>query len=83
MPKVFITQEQQLNNRLVTLIYGLMKVQNKSQKQMADKLSISQPAFGKKLKRKQFTFLDLVTIFDELGFTDEQILSVMKRGKYE
>ena len=81
MPKVYLTKQDKLNNELVTLIYGSMKVQHISQKQMADKLFISQPAFGKKLKRKQFTFSDLVVIFDELGFTDEQILSVMRERR--
>jgi len=78
MPRVYITKQEQLNNRLVTLIYGTMKVRKIPQRVMADKLLISQQAFGKKLKNKQFSFSDLVTIFEELEFSDEDILKVMK-----
>lgn len=81
MPKVYITKQDQLNNRLVTLIYGTMKVKKVTQTQMADKLDISQQAFGKKLKNKQFTFSDLVTIFTELEISDADILSVMRERR--
>ena len=78
MPRVYITKQQQMNNRLVSLIYGTMKVQHVTQRQMADKLGISQQAYAKKLKNSQFTFVDLVTIFEVLDMQDEEILSVMR-----
>ena len=81
MPKAYITKQQQMNNRLVSLIYGTMKVQHVTQRQMADKLGISQQAYAKKLKNSQFTFVDLVTIFEELNMQDEEILSVMREKK--
>lgn len=78
MPRVYITKQQKLNNRLVTLIYGTMKVKGFTQTQMADELGISQQAFGKKLKNSQFTFADLTTVFRVLDMPDEDILSVMR-----
>ena len=78
MPRAYITKQQQLNNRLVSLIYGTMKVKHVTQTSMADKLGISQQAYGKKLKNAQFTFADLTTIFRELDMPDEDILSVMR-----
>ena len=81
MPKVYITKQDKLNNKLVALIYGTMKVRHVTQTTMADKLEISQQAFGKKLKNKQFTFSDLVTIFQELEISDEDILSVMRERR--
>lgn len=81
MPRVYITKQQQMNNRLVSLIYGTMKVQHVTQRQMADKLGISQQAYAKKLKKCQFTFVDLVTIFEVLDMQDEEILSVMREKK--
>ena len=78
MPRVYITKQQQMNNRLVSLIYGTMKVQHVTQRQMADKLGISQQAYAKKLKNSQFTFVDLVTIFEVLDMPDEEIVKVMK-----
>ena len=81
MPRVYITKQEQMNNRLVSLIYGTMKVKGVTQTQMASKLMISQQAFGKKLKRCQFTFADLTTIFEALDMPDEDILSVMRERK--
>ena len=78
MPKVYITKQAKLNNKLVALIYGTMKVMHVTQTQMADKLDISQPAFGQKLKKCQFTYSDLVTIFEVLNIPDEDILSVLR-----
>lgn len=78
MPKVYLTKQDKLNNDLVALIYGTMKVKHVTQAQIADRLYISQPAFCGKLKRKKFTYLELLIIFEMLEFTDEQILSVMR-----
>lgn len=78
MPKVFITKQQLLNNRLITLIYGKMKVKRFTQRYMAERLGISQPAFARKLKNCQFTYADLTTIFETLDMQDEEILSVTK-----
>ena len=78
MPKVYLTKQDQLNNKLVTLIYGTMKVKKITQRAMADKLGISQPAFAKKLKNCQFTYVELPTIFEMLDMQDAEILSVMK-----
>ena len=78
MPRVFITKEQQQNNRLAMLIYGTMKVKRITQTTMARQLQISQQAFSKKLKNAQFTFLELVEVFEILGIPDKEILTVMK-----
>lgn len=78
MPKVYITKEDKLNSRLAALLFGTMKVKRKTQTEMGDVLGISQQAFGKKLKKSQFTFLELVKVFDELDLPDEDIIRVMK-----
>ena len=78
MPKVYLTRQDKLNERLVTLIYGMMKAKKISQRYMADMLGISQPAFCKKLRTRRFTHADLTIIFEALDMQDEQILSVMR-----
>ena len=78
MPKCYITKQDKLNSKLVAYIYGTMKVKKVPQRQMADRLGISQPAFAKKLKNCQFTFADLATIFETLDTQDEELLSVMR-----
>ena len=78
MPRIHLTKQDQLNDRLLMMILGTMRLKRISQESIAQTLGITRQAFGKKLKSKHFTFSDLVTIFTELEFTDEQILSVMK-----
>lgn len=81
MPKAYITLQQQKNNELAALIYGTMKVKGVTQKCLADALGISQPGVSDKLRRKSFSYEDLVTIFDICGLTDGQIISVMRKEK--
>jgi len=78
MPKSYITKQEQMNNQLVSMIYGTMKVKRMTQSQMAEKLAITQQSFGKKLKKAQFTYSDLTTIFETLDIPDEDIVKVMK-----
>ena len=78
MPKVYLTRQDKLNEKLVAYIYGAMKVKKITQREMADRLGVSQPAFAKKLKKCRFTHADLATIFDTLDTQDEEILSVMR-----
>ena len=81
MPKAYITLQQQKNNELAALIYGSMKVNGITQSGLARALGISQPGVSDKLRRKSFSYEDLVTIFDVCGLTDEQIVSVMRKEK--
>lgn len=82
MPKVYITKQEQFNNKLVSLIYGTMKVRRVTQSQMGTELGMSQQAFGKKLRgQSPFTFWELHTIFEKLEVPDEEILSVMRERK--
>ena len=81
MPKVYLTRHQQFNNKLVSLIYGTMKVKHITQAKIAKHLDISQQAFGKKLKNAQFTYWDLFLIFEFLEFEDEQILSLLRERR--
>lgn len=78
MPKVYLTKQDEMSEKLVALIYGRMKVRNVTQKKMADRMGISQQAYGKKLKNRQFTYWDLVIIFDELDIDDQQMIQVMR-----
>ena len=80
MPKSYITIQEKMNNELAMLIYGSMKVNGISQRKLAAEMGISQPGVCDKLKRKSFTYEDLVTIFDVCGISDEQILRVMRKG---
>ncbi len=81
MPKVYITEQERCKNNLVTLIYGAMKAQKKTQGELAKVVGVHQTAISQKLRNKSFKYEDLVEIFDYLGLTDQQIISVMRKGK--
>lgn len=81
MPKVYLTKQDKLNNRLTILIYGRMKVKRVTQTQMGELLGISQQGFSKKLKKAKFAFPELVAIFDRLEIEDSEILSVMRERR--
>ena len=81
MPKVYLSRHEQFNSKLVSLIYGTMKVKHITQAKIAERLDISQQAFGKKLKKAQFTYWDLFIIFEMLELEDEQILSLLRERR--
>lgn len=59
MPKVYLSEQQKLNNRLASWVYGELKIQGKTQKDLADEMGITQPAVSYKLRTKCFTFEDI------------------------
>ena len=67
MPKVYLTEKDRVNNRLATWVYGQMKLQGITQKQLARELDITQQALSHKLKTHQFTYADFVTIVGVLA----------------
>ena len=81
MPKVYLTKQDKLNNRLTVLIYGRMKVKRITQTQMGEYLGITQQGFSKKLKRANFSYQELVSIFEILEIQDDDILSVLRERR--
>ena len=62
MPKIFLNEKDRMSERLVSWVYGQMKSKRITQKQLAEELQITQPALSHKLKVRQFTYTDFVTI---------------------
>ena len=58
MPRVFLNEQEKLNSRLASWVYGEMKVQGITQRDLARERGISQPAISKKLMSKSFDFDD-------------------------
>jgi len=61
MPKVYLNEKDRLSDRLAAWVYGQMKSNRITQKQLASELDITQQALGKKLRNKQFSYKDFVT----------------------
>lgn len=80
MPKVYISKTEKTRDLLIALIFGKMKTNGITQAALANKLGITQTGMSAKLKRQNFRYEELIDIFETLGFTDQQILAVMKKG---
>ena len=62
MPKTFLSEKDRLSDRFTSWVQGQMKLRHITQKQLADELQITQQALSYKLKNRQFSFADFVTI---------------------
>ena len=60
MPKVILTKEERASARLAEWVYGQMKMQRITQKEVAKRLGISQQAVYNKLRRRSFEFDDFI-----------------------
>ena len=61
MPKVYLSENDRLKDRLATWVYGQMRLKNISQRVLAEELHITQQGLSYKLKNKQLSYTDFVT----------------------
>lgn len=64
MPKAYWTKEQRQQAHFSAWLFGCMKVNHVTQEQLAKRLGLSQPGLSQKLKKQNFTYDDLLVIFD-------------------
>ena len=64
MPKVYLSEKDRLNDRLASGVYGQMKLKRITQKKLAEQMDITQQGLNYKLKVRQFTFSDFITLVD-------------------
>lgn len=62
MPKTYLSEKDRLSDRLASWVHGQMKLRHITQRQLAEELQITQQALSYKLKARQFSFADFVTI---------------------
>lgn len=76
MPKVYLTKEKRLSERLVSWIYGEMKVQHVTQTQISEAIGIKQSSLNYKLKHGNFSFQDLTIVFGMLKPDTKKLLEL-------
>ena len=64
MPKSYITREQRQQAHFSAWLFGAMKTAHITQEQLAKRLGLSQPRLSQKLKKQNFSYDDLLVIFD-------------------
>lgn len=78
MPKVYITEEQRASARLAEWVYGQMKMQRITQKQVAKERGMSQQAIYNKLQRRSFDFEDLICFVKVFKPDDKDLIRLVK-----
>lgn len=66
MPKVFLNETDKLNSRLVSWVYGQMKIKGIRQSQLAEQMDLSQQMLSYKLKCGSITFKDFIGFVNAL-----------------
>jgi predicted XRE-type DNA-binding protein len=78
MPRIASKKKEYKISDLTKYIRNEMYSQGIQQREMAEKLDISQPQLSHKLKNSIFSYKDLLIIFSFLKTEDEEILKIMK-----
>ena len=78
MPKSIINKKQYRENDIGNWVCKWLKQAHKRMSDLADEMGISQPGLSYKIKNNSFSYGDMLTIFDYLQVTEDEILYVMK-----
>lgn len=80
MPRVTINKEKYMEADAVAFIEGKTRGTRQSDKDIAEILGLSPPAYCQRKKngKMNFNYLELVKMFKQLRFTDEEIVKFMK-----
>lgn len=73
MPRVYLSENERLCDRLASWVYGKLKTNGLSQTDLAREMQISQQALSMKLRIHSFSFTDFLT-FVRVFKPDEQEL---------
>jgi predicted XRE-type DNA-binding protein len=74
MPKVFLTREMRLREELAVWICGQMKVNRLTQLNVARELGITQQGLCKKIKRRTFSYDDMLFFFAKFQPDKETVM---------
>lgn len=78
MPRVSINKKKYKLKDFSEWLVGRMNSMDLRQADVADMLGISQPAFSQRLKKSMFDLSEILTLFEKLKATEEEILRLMK-----
>lgn len=77
MPKVYLTENDRISQRLARWIYGEMKVRRLTLVSIARKMNISHQALSKKLRSESFSYTDFVFFVKEFQPNDKELREII------
>ena len=78
MPKVCINKQQYKEDSIGSWIVSMLYKKKLTRKALSKELCMTPHGLNWKLRNNSFDYSDLLTIFEFLGATDEEVLFVMK-----
>jgi transcriptional regulator with XRE-family HTH domain len=77
MPKVYLNETEKLNSKLTAWVYGELKVNGISQRELAEELGISQQLLSYRLKNKLISFSDFACFVRVFNADQEEIARLL------
>ena len=77
MPKVYLSEREQMCSRLSKWVYGEMKVRKLSQVALADRMGISHQALSRKLRKASFDYADFLFFVKEFEPDNTELLRLI------
>lgn len=78
MPRVYVSNNQRLCARLAAWVYGQMKINRVTQRQLAEIRGVSQQAISDKLRYQRFDFEDFACFVEMFDPSDAEIKRLIK-----
>lgn len=78
MPRITAKKKDYMLKDFHEWLIGQMRIQGVSQKDLAEKLNLTQPSVCQRIKKNNFDISDLIVIWHELGASEADILRFMK-----
>lgn len=77
MPKVYLSEQDRLCSKLSRYVYGEMRIRRITQKEMAEKMNITQQSLSRKLKEESFDFSDFLFFVKEFKPSQKELLDLV------
>ena len=77
MPKVYLTEREQMCARLSKWLYGELRVRRMSQATLAEKMGISHQALSRKLRTSSYSYSDFVFFMKEFEPDQKELLELI------
>ena len=78
MPKVYLTENDRIRQKLARWVYGEMKVRRVTLTSLAKKRGISHQALSRKLRTASFDYLDFIFFVKEFEPDDKELRQIIE-----
>lgn len=77
MPRIHQKKKEYKEKDFAVWVLGEMKLKGISQDEMAAEMNVSQPTFSRKAKSGEFTYKEIIILFQKFETPEEKITQLM------